>query len=80
MIGAPAQRFTGPVVQAGGVVYATNSRAVIALDANSKSQSGTTLWAKPKQFNGILGAPSVVGEKVWVVGDTPSNAASGFGA
>jgi serine/threonine protein kinase len=73
---APEQRYTGPVVEADGVVYATNARAVIALDAFSKSPAGTVIWPTSKQFNGLIGAPVVVGGKIWVEIDTPSNATS----
>jgi serine/threonine protein kinase len=72
----PEQRYTGPVVQADGIVYATNSRSVVALEADPKLPSGTTVWAKSQQFNGILGAPALVGGKIWVEVDTPSNATS----
>ncbi|GAA1969314.1 protein kinase domain-containing protein [Catenulispora subtropica] len=72
----PQQRYTGPVAQADGVVYATNARSVIALDTSPKTASGATLWAKSKEFNGILGAPVVVGDKIWVEVNTPSNATS----
>ncbi|NUR63126.1 MAG: protein kinase [Catenulispora sp.] len=73
---APEQRYTGPVVEVDGTVYATNARAVIALDAFSKSPAGTTIWPSSKQFNGLIGAPAVVGGKIWVEVDTPSNATS----
>ncbi|NUP53228.1 MAG: PQQ-binding-like beta-propeller repeat protein, partial [Catenulispora sp.] len=73
---APEQRYTGPVVQADGTVYATNARSVVALSAVSKSSSGTLVWPSSKQFNGLIGAPVVVGDKIWVEVDTPANATS----
>ncbi|MFL6117114.1 MAG: PQQ-binding-like beta-propeller repeat protein, partial [Catenulispora sp.] len=71
---ADEQRYTGPVVEADGVVYATNARSVIALDALTKSPSGATVWQQSKQFNGLRGAPVVVGDKIWVEVHTPTGA------
>ena len=71
---APEQRYTGPVVEVNGTVYATNARSVIALDAFSTSPSGTLVWPSSKQFNGLIGAPVAVGGKIWVEVDTPSSA------
>ncbi|MFD0638790.1 PQQ-binding-like beta-propeller repeat protein [Catenulispora yoronensis] len=71
---APEQRYTGPVLQADNTVYATNARAVIALDATTKSPSGTTIWPTSHQFNGLIGAPVLSGDKIWVEINTPSNA------
>ncbi|MBW8802326.1 MAG: protein kinase [Catenulisporales bacterium] len=71
---ADEQRYTGPVAEADGVVYATNARSVIALDALAKSPSGATVWQQSKQFNGLRGAPVVVGDKIWVEVHTPTGA------
>ncbi|MBS2537204.1 protein kinase [Catenulispora sp. NF23] len=68
------QRFTGPVVESGDTVYATDATSVMALQISTTSKTGAALWPKPTQYNGISGAPAVVGDKIWVEVQIPTGA------
>lgn len=60
------QRFTGPVVESGDTVYATDATSVMALQISTASKTGTALWSEPTHFKGLRGAPAVVGDKIWI--------------